>query len=135
AKWRRTTVPPNRLIGCYHAYRLLAEEHGLKEDMPYGHYRDAWMQLVLRRDRDTPAEHWTLLPGVEPQARDLFARAVADALSREALLEQGKRPQRQHTALDAENANAADHEAEAKAGARAAVPAPAPSAAARAQAA
>src|SRR5262245_61399143 len=48
AKYASSSVDANRLIACYHAYRLLAEEPGIKEDVAYGHYRDAWQQLVQR---------------------------------------------------------------------------------------
>lgn len=90
AKWSSTTVDVNRLIGCAHAYRLLAVEPGLEkaaESIPYGHYRDAWMQLVQRVDKDTPQEHWVLLPGVELEARQLFGECCQHRRSKEAVSE------------------------------------------------
>src|SRR5438128_1959108 len=106
AQWASSTVDLNRLIACYQAYRLLAEEPGVTEEVPYGHYRDCWMQVVLRVQKDTPQEHWVLLPGVEQQARELFAKAVQDSLSKEAVLERVKALQRQYMAAQAEEAKA-----------------------------
>src|SRR5262249_13345622 len=117
AKWSSSTVDADRLIGCYHAYRLLAEEPGVKEDVPYGHYRDCCRQLVQRVAKDAPQEHWLLLLGVEDKARQLFAKAVADGLSKDAVLEQVKVLMRQYLALQAEKAKAAEEEARAKAAA------------------
>jgi hypothetical protein len=92
AKWSSSSVDVNRLVGCYHAWRLLAEEPGLAagrkpaaDAVPYGHYRDAWMQLVQRQHKDTPQEVWALLPGMEAECRELYAKAVKDGLSRDAV--------------------------------------------------
>src|SRR5262249_25224173 len=56
AEYSSTAVDANRLVACYHTYRLLAQETGLDElpdgkagpaqTVPYGHYRDAWVQCV-----------------------------------------------------------------------------------------
>jgi hypothetical protein len=84
-------VDPNRLIACYHAYRLLAEEPGVKADVvPYGHYRDAWVQLCARRDEGKPTEHWVLLEGAEADCRAAFAQAVKDGLSKAACVDLAK---------------------------------------------
>jgi hypothetical protein len=121
AQWSSSTVDIDRLIGCYHAYRLLAEEPGVKADVvPYGHYRDAWRQLVQRVNKDTPAESWVLLPGVEEEAKALFGKAVADSLGREAVLEQCKALQRRYAEAAAAQAQAERARAEAEAEAKAA---------------
>jgi hypothetical protein len=94
-------VDANRLIHCWHAYRLLALETGLVGDraakkagpadaVPYGHYRDAWKQLVHRVAEDTPEERWELLPGVEEEAKAAFAAAVKAGLSADASAEKAK---------------------------------------------
>ena len=130
AKWSSTTVDVNRLIGCYHAYRLLAEETGLDkaaESIPYGHYRDAWVQMVQRADKDTPEEHWVLVLGIEEEARQLFAESTKHRRSKEAVLEGVKgllraKVDRDAAAakLEAEKAKAAAQaQAEAEAQARA----------------
>src|SRR5262245_42154112 len=94
ARYSSTVVEVNRLIGVYHAYRLLAVEPGLvgtgrkrgpADDVPYGHYRDGYSQLVERVEKDTPREHWILLPGLESECRELFARCTADGLSKGAV--------------------------------------------------
>ena len=46
AVYSSTAVDVNRLVRTYHAARLLADEPGVKADVPYGHYRDAWSKLV-----------------------------------------------------------------------------------------
>jgi hypothetical protein len=114
-----STVDVNRLVGRFHAYRLLCEEPGLsKVDVPYGHYRDAWCLLVERQSKDSPQEQWALLPGLEQEARDLFARAAADGLSKAAVQEAVSGLVREHAARQAEEAAraqaAADAEAKAK---------------------
>ena len=78
-----STVDVNRLVGTFHAYRLLCEEPGLsKVDVPYGHYRDCWALLVERQHKDSPQEQWALLPGLEQEARDLFAKSAAALANR-----------------------------------------------------
>jgi hypothetical protein len=121
AQWSSSTVDIDRLIGCHHAYRLLAEEPSVKADtITYGHYRDAWWQLVQRVHKDTPAESWVLLPGVEEEAKALFAKAAADSLGREAVLEQCKALQRRYAEAAAAQAQAERAKAQAEAEAKAA---------------
>jgi hypothetical protein len=121
AQYSSSTVDIDRLIGCHHAYRLLAEEPGVKADtVPYGHYRDAWRQLVQRTNKDTPQEAWVLLPGVEEEAKALFGKAVADSLGREAVLEQCKALQRRYAEAAAAQAQAERAKAQAEAEAKAA---------------
>jgi hypothetical protein len=95
AKWSSNAVDANKLIGAWHAYRLLAVEQGLDkapskgkpapaDAVAYGHYRDAWCRLVERKEKDTVAEYWTLLPGLEAECREAFAKAVAAGLSKDA---------------------------------------------------
>jgi hypothetical protein len=122
AKWSSTAVDVGRLIGCYHSFRLLAEEPGIKADgVAYGHYRDCWGQLVERQHKDTPEEGWALLPGLEQECRDLFAKATADGLSKAAVQEQVKALLRLYADRQAEEAAkaraAAEQEARVKAAA------------------
>jgi hypothetical protein len=105
-------VEPNRLIACYHAYRLLALEPEVKADaVPYGHYRDAWVQLVLRVEEGKPSEHWTLLPGSEEACKAAFATAVKDGLSKAACQDKAKAVVAEHVRKRAE---ATEAEAAAK---------------------
>jgi hypothetical protein len=122
AIYASTAVDANALIACYHAYRLLAEEPGLAtgrkaaaDGVPYGHYRDGWRQLVQRIDRDTPREAWVLLPGLEAECRELFARAVKDGLSREAVQGHVKALLRAAVDRDAARAKAEAEAAQAEA--------------------
>ena len=55
-----------------------AKAQAFADAVPYGHYRECLCQLVERREKDKPAEHWILLPGLEQEARDLFAKAAAE---------------------------------------------------------
>jgi hypothetical protein len=95
AKWSSSAVNANQLIGSWHAYRLLAVEQQLDkapskgkpapaDGVAYGHYRDAWCRLVERKEKDTAAEHWVLLPGLEAECREAFAKAVQASLSKDA---------------------------------------------------
>lgn len=111
AAWSSSTVDVHRLIGCYHAYRLLAEEPGVKADVPYGHLRDSWAQLVQRTGKDTAQETWVLLPGVEEECRATFARCVKDGLGREAVQEQAKAVVRKYADALAAQTKAAEAEA------------------------
>jgi hypothetical protein len=96
AMWSSATVDVNRLVSCWQAFRLLAEEPGLAkatakgkaapaDAVPYGHYRDCWSRLVERQNKDTTAECWVLLPGLETECRAAFAKAVQDGLSKAAV--------------------------------------------------
>jgi SWI/SNF-related matrix-associated actin-dependent regulator 1 of chromatin subfamily A len=103
-------VEPNRLIACYHAYRLLAEEfpdRKVVDGMPYGHYRDAWVQLCVRRDEGKPGEHWALLEGSEAECRTAFAAAVKDGLSKAACVDKAKAVVAEHVRRRAEATEAA----------------------------
>jgi hypothetical protein len=96
AMWSSATVDVNRLASCWQAFRLLAEEPGLAkattkgkaapaDAVPYGHYRDCWSRLVERQNKDTTAECWVLLPGLETECRAAFVKAVQDGLSKAAV--------------------------------------------------
>ena len=114
-----STVDVNRLVGTFHAYRLLCEEPGLsKVDVPYGHYRDCWALLVERQHKDSPQEQWALLPGLEQEARDLFAKSAADGLSKAAVQEAVAGLVREHAARQAEEAAQVQAAADAEAKAR-----------------
>jgi hypothetical protein len=130
AMYSSSEVDIDRLIGCYQGYVLLAQgwlsglEEGSKErkvvqvhaeNVPYGHYRDAWRQLVQRVNKDTPQEHWVILPGIEAGAVGLFGKAAIDGLDKKAVQEQVKGLQREYMALEAERTK--EREAVAKAAA------------------
>jgi hypothetical protein len=124
SRYASSTVDVNRLIGTYHAYRLLAEEQGLTGEgrkqgpadaVAYGVYRDYWARLVERQQKDTPQECWALLPGLEQACRAAFAKAVQDGLSREAVAELAAGLLKQHAAHQAEATKQAAEQAEAKA--------------------
>jgi hypothetical protein len=119
AAYASSAVDVNRLVGCYHAHRLLAEEAGLKADVPYGHYRDCWCLLAERQHKDTPQEGWRLLPGLEAEALALYAKAAADGLSKAAVQEAVQALVRTHAARQAQEAAEAQTRAEAEAEARA----------------
>jgi hypothetical protein len=112
-------VDVNELVGVYQAYRVLAVEPGVTVDVPYGHYRDAWRQLVSRSTVDgrgvgkPGSESWALLPGIEAAALAAFATAAKDGLSKAACEETCRTLQRQHA--DAEKARTAEAAAKAKA--------------------
>jgi hypothetical protein len=126
AAYSSTVVDVNRLIGCYQAFRLLAEETGLTtppakgkpapaDAVPYGHYRDAWCRLVTRQAKDTPQECWVLLPGLEADCKAAFAKAMSDVLSKAAVEEMARTLLTHHEAAAAEAVRQAKHAAEAKA--------------------
>lgn len=74
----------NVVIPCYHAYRLLQEEPGLKVEVAYHLWRDYWRQLVERSmvtmdvggGRTVKQEQWALLPGLEQECKAEFARVA-----------------------------------------------------------
>jgi hypothetical protein len=81
AKWT-TNVDVNRTIGLYHANRLLAA--GLEkqaERLPMSQFRDGWVRLIERTSKDTVEEQWVLLPGLEQDCKDAFAKGVEEAWS------------------------------------------------------
>jgi hypothetical protein len=96
AKWSSNTVNANDLIGAWWAYNLLAVEPGLDkapgkgkpapaDAVAYGVWRDCWARLVQRQEKDKPGEHWVLLPGLEAECREAFAKAVQSGLSKDAV--------------------------------------------------
>lgn len=126
AKYSSTAVDANRLIACWEAYALLAVDTGLAtaaegkkaapaDSVPYGHYRDAWSRLVQRAAKDTPEEHWVLLPGLEADCLAAYAKAVQDGLSKAAVEEMARTLVTHAEAAAAEKARQAKAEAEAKA--------------------
>lgn len=123
AKYASSRVDVNRLVGCFHAFRLLADEPGLAkqaEGLSYGHYRDAFSRLVERTEKDSPSERWILLPGLEEDCRAAFAHVVTAGLSREeageavaALVRRYADTQAAETSARAEAAKADSRKAEA----------------------
>jgi colicin import membrane protein len=85
------------------------------ERVPYGHYRDAWSRLVQRTAKDTPQESWVLLPGLESDCREAFAKAVTDGLSKAAVEELARTLVTHAEAAAAEAARQAKGAAEAEA--------------------
>jgi hypothetical protein len=125
AVYATDTVDVARLVRCWSAYDLLAVGQGLHQApegrkqapadaVPYGADRDAWALLLLRQAKDTPAETFALLPGLEDKCRAAFKHAVAEGLSKAACVEQCQALVREHGRLDQERTRA---EAEAKAAA------------------
>lgn len=102
-------VDVNRLIGCFHAYRLLAVETGLTtkekgkscpvESIPYGHYKNAWALLVDRVNPGMESEYWALLNGMESDCLEAFRKALDANHSREACEETAKGLLRQHASM------------------------------------
>src|SRR5262249_60509240 len=94
-------VDANRLVACWEAYRLLAEEQGLDKaaaDVPYGHYRDHWSRLVERAHKDSPEECYALLPGLEAECRAAFQAAVESGTDAEAVGLKGRELLAEHAA-------------------------------------
>jgi hypothetical protein len=73
----------NGLIRVYHTWRLLAVESGRADaNVPYGHYVNAFVQLVERTAKDG-AETWVLLPGLESECKALFLDCTVNSFSRD----------------------------------------------------
>lgn len=85
-----TSASVNTLIGTYHASRLLSVGMDKVPEIPYGHYREAYSQLVDRYQLDDKSEEWRLLPGYEEHCRLLFADCCQNALSRDGVLNRVK---------------------------------------------
>lgn len=121
AAYSSGAVDVNRLIACHHAWRLLAEAQGLDkaaESVPYGHYRDAYARLLVRQAKDTPAEAWVLLPGMEAECLALFAAACQAGLSKAAVEEKCQGLLRRYADAQAAEAKARQQQAEAQAQAK-----------------
>jgi hypothetical protein len=143
AAYSSSAVDVNRLVACWQASHLLADAlldtlaaaeksaegtpeakaaakaykatASALESVPYGHYRDAWSRLVTRTAKDTLHESWVLLPGLEQQCREAFAKAVADGLSKAAVEEMARTLVTHAEAASAERARQEKAEAEARA--------------------
>jgi trimeric autotransporter adhesin len=120
AKWSSERPDASVLIRCYHAYRLLVQENPAADktaadSVPYGHYREAFCQLLERTGKDTAAESWQLLTGCEDKARTLFGECAANALSREACKERVYSLQREYADKLAADKTAAAELAKGKA--------------------
>jgi hypothetical protein len=120
AKWASERPDASVLIRCYHGYRLLVEENPAAdktaaESVAFGHFREAFCQLVERTGKDTAAESWQLLPGFESKARSLFAECAANALSREGCKERVYALQREYADKLAADKTAAAEQAKGKA--------------------
>ncbi len=119
SRYASSSVDVNRLIACYHAFRLLAEEPEVKADgVSYGQWRDAWCQLVERHDKGLPTEQWKLLPEFEEECQALFAECVKSAMPTEGVKAQVRQVQHQYASRQADKAleeAAARRKAEAEA--------------------
>lgn len=121
AAYSSGTVDVNRLVGCFHSWRLLAEGQGLEkaaESVPYGHFRDAYARLLVRQGKDTPQESWTLLPGMESECLAIFASACQEGLSKAAVEEKVQGLLRRYADTQAAEAKARQQVAEAEAQAK-----------------
>jgi hypothetical protein len=76
-------VDVNELVRCWAAHSLLCEAQQLKADVPYGHYQQAWSQLAERQEKNTPQEHWALLPGLEEECLAAYRECVEHSTDRE----------------------------------------------------
>lgn len=118
SEYSSSTVDVNALVRAYWAYKLLAEVPGVKADaVPYGHYREAWTQLVERMAGEVceeVGEVYRLLPGLEDECRTAFAKAVREGVSRDGCLLAVRAIQRKHADNQAK-ALAAEEEAAKKA--------------------
>jgi hypothetical protein len=121
ALWSSTKLDANTLIACYHAHRLLENggveplKSGVKLTVDpafaYGHYREAWSKLVKRVEKDTTAETWVLLPGLEEKCKAVFAECAASKLSRDACLDKVRELLGEFAKLEADRAANAQHAA------------------------
>jgi hypothetical protein len=112
SRYASSSVDVDRLIRCYHAYRLLAEETGVKADnVPFGQWRDAWCQLVERQDKGQATESWIPLQDFEDRCRELFAECVKSAMPTEGVKQQVRELLHKYAGHQADKARA---EAEAK---------------------
>ncbi|MFO0845842.1 MAG: hypothetical protein U0797_26245 [Gemmataceae bacterium] len=118
-------VDVSRLVRCWEAFRLLAVAQQLDQPeskgkaapadaVAYGHYRDGWALLLVRQAKDTAAETFTLLPGLESQCLAAYKHAVAEGLSKAAVVERCQQLVGAHAQRESERA-AAEREAKAKA--------------------
>jgi hypothetical protein len=94
-------VKANTLIGTYHAYRLL--NPGDACVFTLSHFREAFTLLVIRVEKDTPNETWTLLPGFEDQCKAAYSELSTGKLSKTACIERCRKLVREY---DAEMAKA-----------------------------
>jgi hypothetical protein len=94
-------VKANVLIGAYHAYRLL--NPGDACVFTLSHYREAFTLLVVRLDKDTPQETWSLLPGFEDQCKAAYTELSTGKLSKTACIDRCRKLVREY---DAEQAKA-----------------------------
>jgi hypothetical protein len=121
AAYSSGAVDVNRLIGCHHAWRLLAESQGLDkaaESVPYGHYRDAYARLLVRQAKDSPEESWALLPGMEAECQAVFAAACQAGLSKAAVEEKCQALLRRYADGQAAEAKARQQAADTEAAAK-----------------
>lgn len=102
--WDKVDV--NRLVRCYHVYRLLCDgyravtEATADPDVPYSHLRDVWTDLVQRVE-DPKQERWQLLPGQEQAAVAEFVHCVKEHLDVAAVTSRVKAVQAAYAAQEA----------------------------------
>jgi hypothetical protein len=120
AEQSSTVVKADRLIACWHSFRLLhgakVDDKGKLSDAPpfcYGHFDKAWSQLVQRVNKGKADEHWTLLPGLEAECLQAYKSALDNGTNRDGCMDAASGLKRQ--LADRQAKDKADAEARAKA--------------------
>lgn len=77
-EWTRwgENIDCNAVVQAYAAYRELAELPGVKAEVPWTTWKNAWRQLVVRGEDKDGLEQWSLLPGLEQECRAEYKRVV-----------------------------------------------------------
>jgi hypothetical protein len=115
----------NRLMAAGAAATLLAEVLStagtvaevakVLDVVPWTHYRDSWCRVVERVAKDTPQEHYVLLPGLEQECRKAFGNAVTQRLPLATVKDDVQRLCQLHATRQAEAAAKAKAAAQAEA--------------------
>jgi hypothetical protein len=114
-------IKADRLIACWHAYRLLqggsVDDKGKLTDGPvgtYAHFDRAWSHLVQRVNKGKADEAWTLLPGLEQQCIDAFREARDNSTNRDGCSERCNALKRQLADVQAKEKAAQEERAKAE---------------------
>jgi hypothetical protein len=94
AEQSSSVVKADRLIACWHSFRLLhgatVDDKGKLSDAPpfcYGHFDKAWSQRVQRVNKGKADEHWNLLPGLEAECMQAYKSALDNGTNREGCMD------------------------------------------------
>lgn len=116
AKYASSTVDAsyvNRVVRAWHAHRLLAVEAGVADKdakaVPYGHYREAWAQLLHTAADGTVV----LLPGLEERCKALYREALTAGWQLDDSLKHVRTVQAEYAKAQAAAADAAAAKAKA----------------------